>query len=191
MTELKVKKTLMQSLAAKTWWLVLLRGIAALLLGLVLSINPAATIMILVQFLGVYWFLDGLFTLIQSIKGRKIYKKWGWGVFVGIFSILASIVIISRPLASSILTVTFLAYFIAFWAMFFGILSIVTGIRLRKEISNEWSMVLNGLLSTLFGVVLLTSPIMSAMVMVWIVAIFSVVNGIVLIVLSFRVKKLG
>ena len=191
MAEEKVEKTLVQSLAAQTWWLVLLRGIAVLLLGLALLTNPAATVMILVQFLGAYWIVDGIFTLIQAIKGRKAAKNWGWGLFVGILSVLAGIVIFSRPLASAILTVTFLVYLIAFWAMFFGINSIVTGIRLRKEVSNEWSMILGGIITTLFGILLLVSPMMSAMTLVWIIAVFAVVDGIILIVLSFRVKKFG
>lgn len=188
---MKLRKTFIQSLASQTWGLVLLRGISAFLLGLVLLINPAATVIILVQFLAVFWVLDGIFTLVHAIKGCKHVNKWGWGVFVGILSILAGIVIFSRPLVSSILTVALLVYLIAFLAMFFGISGIATGIRLRKEISHEWSMILGGILSTLFGILLLSSPLMSAMALVLNVAAFSAINGIILIVLSFRVKKLG
>jgi uncharacterized membrane protein HdeD (DUF308 family) len=186
-----VEKTLLQSLASQTWWLVLLRGIAVLLLGIALLTNPAATVMILVQFLGAYWIADGIFTLVHALKGRKVAKNWGRGLFVGIPSIVAGLIIFSRPLASAILTVTFLVYLIAFWSMFFGINSIVTGIRLHKEVNNEWSMILGGIISTLFGILLLVSPMMSAMTLVWLIAVFALVDGIILIVLSFKVRKFG
>jgi uncharacterized membrane protein HdeD (DUF308 family) len=86
---------------------------------------------------------------------------------------------------------TFLIYLIAFWAMFFGINGIVTGIRLRKEVNHEWSMILGGFVSTLFGILLLVSPMMSAMTLVWLIAVFAVADGIILIFLSFKVKKFG
>ena len=72
-----------------------------------------------------------------------------------------------------------------------GIWSIITGIRLRKEISNEWSMILGGMLSAIFGILLMINPLVSAMTLVWLMGMFALAGGIILIVVSFRIRKLS
>ena len=106
--------TVLQQMCNDVWWLVLLRGITAILLGIMLFTSPAATVTVFIMFLGVYWFVDGVVTLIASIKGRKSLSNWGWGIIVGILGILAGVVVFSQPLASAVLTTTFLIYFLAF-----------------------------------------------------------------------------
>jgi uncharacterized membrane protein HdeD (DUF308 family) len=173
------------------WWVVLLRGIVILLMGILLVSRPLPTIIVLFYLLGFYWFFDGIFTLIESIRGRKSYKDWGWGVFVGIISALAGVVVFTQPYISAVIGVTFVIYLVAFMAIISGIWSIITGIRLRKEISNEWSMILGGALSALFGILLMMNPMVSAMTLVWIMGLFALIGGIGLIVVSFRIRKLA
>jgi uncharacterized membrane protein HdeD (DUF308 family) len=184
------KKALQQFFSA-VWWLVLLRGIAVFILGLLLLFRPGATILLFVQFLGAYWMVDGIFTLINSIKGRKTSPNWGWGIFVGILGIIAGLVVFSRPLATAILTIGLLVYFLAFMAIVTGVSSIITGIRLRKEISKEWSMILSGVLWTIFGILLFSSPAMATATLVWMTGVFALGGGIVIIIASFRMKKFG
>jgi uncharacterized membrane protein HdeD (DUF308 family) len=175
--------------ASRIWWLVLLRGILALLLGILLFTNTAATLTVIMMFLGAYWLVDGMFIITASIHGRKQNASWGWGIFVGILSILAGLVILLHPMLSAVFTTTFLAYFVGFMILISGISSIVTGFQLRKT-SGEWMMILGGILAVLLGVLLLFNPILSAMMLVFMLGAFSIVGGIVLIILSFRIRKL-
>ena len=180
-----------QQMFSDIWWLVLLRALTVGLLGILLITRPAATVTVMVIFLGGYWFVDGVFTIIESVRGRKHLQHWGWGLFVGILGVLAGIVVFSRPLATALLTTTFLVYFLAFAAMISGISSIVTGIRLRKKISNEWSMILGGLLYTIFGILLLSRPLASALVFVWTFGIFAIAGALILVILALKMRKVG
>jgi uncharacterized membrane protein HdeD (DUF308 family) len=145
----------------------------------------------MVIFLGGYWLVDGVFTIIESVRGRRRLQHWGWGLFVGIIGVPAGIVVFSRPLASALLTTTFLVYFLAFAAVVSGVSSMVTGIRLRKEITNEWSMILGGALYTIFGVLLLTRPLVSVLVLVWTFGILAIAGGVTLVVVALKMRKVG
>jgi uncharacterized membrane protein HdeD (DUF308 family) len=185
------QKGVLKELFSSIWWLVLLRGFVILLMGLLLIFRPVPTIIILVYLLGFYWFFDGIFTLIESIRGRKSNQEWGWGVFVGIISVLAGIVVFTRPYISAVIGATFVIYLIAILALISGIWSILTGIRLRKVVSNEWSMILGGVLTALFGILLMINPLVSAMTLVWLTGLFALIGGIALIALSFRIRSLA
>jgi len=185
------QKSGFKELLATIWWLVLLRGIVILLMGILLVSRPLPTLIVLVYLLGFYWFFDGIFTLIASIRGRKSHKDWGWGIFVGIISALAGVVVFTQPYISAVIGATFVIYVVAVMVLVSGIWSIITGIRLRKEISNEWSMILGGVLSAIFGILLMINPLVSAMTLVWLIGVFALAGGIILIVVSFRIRKLS
>jgi uncharacterized membrane protein HdeD (DUF308 family) len=177
-----------KKLFSTIWWLVLLRGLVILLMGLLLIFRPVPTITVLFYLLGFYWFFDGVFTLIKSIRARKSHKDWGRGVFVGIISMLAGVIVFINPYIGLFISAILLIYFVAFLALVSGIWSFITGVKLRKSISNEWSMILGGTLSVLFGILLMVNPIVSAITLVWLMGIFALIGGIGFIVLSFRLK---
>ena len=181
----------MRSFVSKIWWLVLLSGILVLGLGILLITKPMATLVILVHVLGIFWFIDGLFTLFEAIRGRKSHKDWGWGVFVAIISILAGLFVFLQPLAGAVVGMTFLIYLVAIMILISGVWSILTGIRLRRQIKNEWSMILGGFLYVIFALLLLGNPILSGMIIVWLVGLFALIGGISLIVFSFRLRHIG
>ncbi len=83
-----------------------------------------------------------------------------------------------------------LLYVIAFWAIFTGVAEIMYGIRVRKEVENEWTLILTGALSVLFGILLLIWPGAGMLSLVWLIAIFAILYGIALVALSFKVKKM-
>lgn len=124
-----------------------------------------------------------------SIKGRKEIQAWGWGIFTGILGVLAGIIILAQPAIGLVLTTTFLAWFLAIAALLYGINGIVTGIRLRKEIKGEWSMVIGGILSIIFGIVLMLNPLVSALTLVICIGVVAIIGGIVISVLAFTVRK--
>jgi len=182
---------LIQQFLASAWWIVLLRGITVLILGLLLVVNPGSTLMTIMIFLGAYWFVDGIFTIINSLKGGKAMKGWGWGILSGVLGIIAGLVVFSQPLAAAVLTQVFLIYFLAFTAIANGASSIVTGIKLRKEIKNEWTIVLGGILTVIFGILLLSKPLVGSVLFLWMLGIIAIVGGIAIISLAFKVKKMA
>lgn len=172
------------------WWLVLLQGIVALIFGWLMISRPGMSFAIFIQFIGAFWLIDGILTIVKSIEGRKHISGWGWGIVGGIFSILASIVIFINPVISAAFFSVFLIWFIGFAAIFAGIWSFVTGIRLRKEISNEWSMILGGLMGVAFGVlILVVDPVAQTVVLTIFLGFFALTGGIMQIISAFRVRR--
>ena len=179
----------LKQVASAIWWLVLLRGIAAVLLGILLFTNPDAILSVVIIFLGIYWVVDGIITLLASFTGREEHSNWGWGIFVGIISILAGLAVLSQPVLTAIFTAQFIVSLVGIIIIISGVSSIVTGFRLRKT-SGEWMMILGGVLGLILGLLLLMNPLFSALVFVNITAIFSIIGGFALIVMAFQVKKL-
>lgn len=185
------EKGLVQQFCSEAWWLVLLRGIALLILGGLLISKPGIAVLVLVQFLGVYFFVDGIFSVFTSIKGRKYMQGWGWGIFMGALEILAGIIVFGHPLASTILTTGFLVYCVAFVAILFGIFGIVTGVKVRKEVKGEWAMIIGGVLAIIFGLILIVNPTASVVVYLTIMGVLAVIGGIINIFASFKLRKIG
>ena len=180
----------LHQLASDIWWLALLRGIAAVLLGFFLLTNKAATVEVVLILLGIYWLVDGIITLLASFTGRKEMEGWGWGVFAGLISILAGMAILSQPLVTAAFSAKIIVSMIGIMIIISGLSSIVSGFRLRKT-SGETMMIGGGALSLILGLLLLFNPLFSAVVYINVLAVFSIIGGILLIVLSFRIKKLA
>jgi uncharacterized membrane protein HdeD (DUF308 family) len=139
---------------AKCWWLLLLRGIAAVLFGLLAFIWPGLTLVTLVLLYGAFALVDGVISLVAAFSGSvKPVPTW-WLVVVGLLGIAAGIVTFAWPGITAIL----LVLFIGAWALVHGIFEIIGAIQLRKEIDNEWMLILGGALSVLFGLIVLIAP---------------------------------
>ncbi len=173
---------------SELWRLILLRGISLLIIGIILLAFPLATLTVVLIIMGAWWLVDGIFTIVKSIKGRKKVKSWGLGIFTGFLGAVAGVIVLSQPALSAILTSSFLVWFLGISAFINGILGIITGLRLRKEIKNEWSMILGGIISIFFGIILLTSPFISALTIIKLIGIVALIGGITLFIISFKVK---
>jgi uncharacterized membrane protein HdeD (DUF308 family) len=169
----------MVRLMAQHWWVVLLRGIVAILFGLMAFAWPGLTIAVLVLFWGAYALVDGIFAVVAGIR-----SKWGSVIFLGLLGIAAGLVTLFWPAITAIA----LLYVIAFWALFVGMLQIVAAVRLRREIQGEWLWILSGILMVILGALLVVHPGAGALSVIWMIASFAVVWGILLIALSFRLK---
>src|SRR5215204_2564211 len=108
--------------AALPWWLVLLEGIFAAIFGFLLLIAPGATLLFLVQVLGFYFFIGGIFRLVSLFMDTSL---WGWKLFAGILGIIAGIVVVQHPLWSAIVVPTYLVYLIGFLAIFQGVVGLI------------------------------------------------------------------
>ena len=167
---------------ARRWWALALRGVIAVLFGLLTFFIPGVTLISLVLLFGFYAILDGIFDIVSAMKAPGHH----WPLLVeGIVGIVAGIVTFMWPG----ITAMFLLYLIAFWAILTGVLEIVAGIRLREVIANEMLLILMGVISTLFGILIIIFPGAGALaIIIWIGA-YAVVFGIILIVLAFRLRS--
>jgi uncharacterized membrane protein HdeD (DUF308 family) len=171
---------------AENWWLLLLRGIAAIAFGLLAFFWPGLTLLALVFMWGIYAIADGILALWAAIasKGGEIAPRW-WLAVVGIAGILAGALAFVWPGMTALI----LLMFIASWAIVIGVLQMWGAIRLRKEIEGEWLLGLSGLLSVAFGVIMFVQPGAGALAVVWLISWFAILAGCVYIALAFQLKK--
>ena len=170
---------------ANNWWLLLLRGIAAIVFGVLAFAWPGITILSLVFVYGAYALVDGVFSLYAAIRGGDGAAPRWWLAVVGVAGVLAGVISFANPP----LVALWLLLLIGAWAIVSGIFEIIGAIRLRKEIDNEWMLILHGVISVIFGVLLMTMPGPGALAMVWVIGAYSIVAGVILSVLAFRLKK--
>src|SRR5262245_39674851 len=170
---------------AQRWWLVLLRGIAGIIFGILAFAWPGVTLFALVILYGAYALVDGIIALIAAFTGgAKPVPTW-WLIVVGLAGIAAGILTFMWPG----ITAFVLIVFIGAWSIVHGIFEIVGAIKLRKEIDNEWWLILAGALSVLFGILVLAMPGAGALALIWVIGAYSIVFGILLVGLSFRLRK--
>jgi uncharacterized membrane protein HdeD (DUF308 family) len=170
---------------ARSWWLLLLRGVAGIAFGIVAFIWPGLTLVTLVLLYGAFALVDGVLSLIAAFTGgAKPLPTW-WLIVVGILGIAAGIVAFLWPG----ITAFALVMLIGAWALVHGIFEIIGAIQLRKEIDNEWLLILGGLLSVGFGILVLLAPGAGALGLVWAIAAYSIAFGILFVALALRLRK--
>jgi uncharacterized membrane protein HdeD (DUF308 family) len=172
---------------AKSWWLLCLRGIAAIVFGILVFISPGLTLVTLVLFYGAFALVDGALSLWAAFRGGvKLLPTW-WLFLAGIAGIAAGLLTFLWPGMTAVL----LVLFIGAWAFVHGVSQIIGAIQLRKEL-NEWTLILSsGIISVLFGAIMLIAPGAGALALAWMIAAYSIVFGIIFIALSFRLRKYG
>jgi uncharacterized membrane protein HdeD (DUF308 family) len=175
----------MLNLLARNWGWVMLRGVAALIFGLLTLFNPGISLVVLVIFFGAYAIVDGIFAIISALANRREERHWGALLVNGLISLAIGIVTFIWPG----ITAFALLYLIAAWALITGIMEIATAIRLREIIRGEWLLILAGALSILFGILLFVRPGAGALAVVLWIGAYAVVFGILLIVLAFRLRS--
>ena len=174
----------LRAMLGDSWWLLLLRGIAAIAFGVLAIFWPAITLISLTLLWGAYTLVDGVFALWAAISGRagaRMGARW-WLAISGVVSILAGLAAFFWPG----MTTFILLLFIGIWAVIIGVLTIWGAIQARKEIEGEWVLGLFGLLTIAFGLLLLFRPGAGALSLIWTIAGYSIFAGVLLIMLAFR-----
>lgn len=169
------------------WWVFLLRGLVAILFGVLALIWPQITLLTLVVLFGAFVLLDGIFSVIAGVTSRKENYYWWTLLFTGLLEIAIGLLTLFWPNVTGII----LLYLIASWAVIVGILDIILAIQIRREIKNEWMLIIDGVFSVLIGVVLFIFPAASAVALAWLIGLFAILLGIVFIILGFRLRKLA
>jgi len=171
---------------SSSWWAMALRGLAAILFGVLAFVWPRMTLTVLVFLWGAYALLDGVVAIAAGLKSHGEYKRW-WVLLVeGILSVLAGVVAFIMPGITALV----LLILIGAWAIFTGAFEIAAAIQMRKYITGEWLLALAGVASILFGVALLINPAVGALPVVWIIGAYSIVFGVLMVALCFKLKSL-
>ena len=172
---------------SKNWWLVAIRGIAAIAFGILAFIWPGITLLVLVYLFAAYALVDGISALLAIIRGEPEARRNGWALaIIGIAGIIAAIGTLIYP----DITAVVLLNFVAAWAIVSGIFQIAAAVRLRKEIEGELLMALSGVASIAFGALLIVFPGTGLLTLVWLVAAWSIVFGVILVALAWRLRNL-
>jgi uncharacterized membrane protein HdeD (DUF308 family) len=169
----------------KSWWALTLRGVAAIIFGILAIALPGVTLLVLVTLFGAYAFVDGIFSLIAAFRAAEHHLHWMALVAEGVLGILVGIITFFHPA----LTATVFVIFIAVWAVITGVLELVAAVRLRREIAGEILLVLSGIVSVVFGVLLFIAPLRGALAVVWILGIYALIFGALMVGLSLRLRS--
>lgn len=172
-------------LLARNWWLFLLRGILALAFGVVALFFPEAAFLSLVLVFGIFALVDGVFAIITAMTGGARSENWWWLVLEGVVGIIIGLLTIVQPGAMGIAWVLL----IAAWALVTGVFEIITAVRLRKEITGEWALILGGVISIIFGVLAGLYPSSGAVAIGFIVGFYAIMFGTLFLVLAFSLRK--
>jgi uncharacterized membrane protein HdeD (DUF308 family) len=168
------------------WWLLALRGLIAVAFGAAAFAWPAATLLSLVWLFGVFALLNGILSIVSAVKTPKGYPKPGGLIVGGILGVLVGLFAFFIP-GSTALGFVLL---IGAWAMLIGITEFVTAVKLRSIITDEWLLGAAGIASLLFGILLCIQPGIGALVLLWSLAAWSIVFGILLMIVAFRMRHL-
>jgi uncharacterized membrane protein HdeD (DUF308 family) len=172
-------------LLTHNWWLLALRGLAAVAFGVLAFVWPGITLLTLLFLFGAFALLNGVLAFVAALRAPKGYPRFGSLILEGILSVAAGAIALFVPG----ITALALLILIASWAIVSGFFEIVAAIRLRKVIRHEWTLALAGLASIAFGVIMIVQPAVGALALVWWIGAFMFAFGILLIALAFRLRR--
>ena len=171
---------------SRNWWLYAVRGLVAILFGILALTRPEQTVQALVLVFGAFALVDGAFAIFAGIASYRYFERW-WAVLLeGVAGVVLGLLTFFWPNITALV----LLYIIGAWALITGIFEIVAAIQLRRVITGEWMLILGGLLSIVFSVLLFVFPIAGAVSMIWVIGIYAVVFGISETIFAFRLYGL-
>lgn len=173
------------NLLARVWWLPLLRGIVAILFAVASFAWPGITLLTLILFFAAYAIVDGVFSLATAIRGSAVEHRW-WFAIAGVAGIAAGLAAFAWPR----LTGMTLVVIIGGWSIIRGVVEIAAGVALRKYLQGEWLLIVGGTISVLFGVALIAFPGTGALALLWLIAFWAFLFGVLMIAWAFWLRRL-
>jgi uncharacterized membrane protein HdeD (DUF308 family) len=168
----------------QNWWAWLIRGIAAVIFGILAWLWPGLTWITIAIFFGAYALVDGVFAIVATVRSAERQQPW-WPLLIeGIIGILIAAI----TFYDVRITIVALYLTIAVWAFLTGIFELVAAVQLRKIIANEIWLIIGGIASIAFGVLMLLYPIIAAIAIIYIIAAYAIVFGVIMIGFSFRLR---
>jgi uncharacterized membrane protein HdeD (DUF308 family) len=163
------------------WWLLLLEGIAAVIIGVLLLAETSATLYTIIVFVGAYWFVSGIIDLVMMFVD---HRQWGWKLFSGVIGIIAGLAVLRHPAWASVLVPTTLVWLLGFVGIVLGVASLV-----RSFMGGGWSAAILGVISILLGALLLFNTVAATQVLLYIVAIWAIIGGVFAIIAAFWIRS--
>ena len=176
----------MLPLLARNWWAVALRGVVAILFGILAIAVPGVTLGVLILLWGIYAVVDGILAIVSGVRAARRNERWGVLIVEGVADIIAGVIAVFLPVAAAIAFI----YLFAVWAFITGIIELAAAIRLRREIAGEWLLGLTGVLSILLGIYVAVFPGIGLLGLIWAIGVYAIVIGIMMLVLSFRLRRI-
>jgi uncharacterized membrane protein HdeD (DUF308 family) len=168
------------------WWVPVIRGISGIVFGIIAFAYPGLALATLVLLFGAWVLIDGVFRVVGATAGRASDPDWGFHLIIGILGILVGFLTFRAPG----ITALALIIYVAAWALMVGAAEIAFAVRLRKEMKGEWFLILMGVASIIFAVLLLWNPGPGALALLWLIASYAVVFGVLAIFFGFRLRSL-
>jgi uncharacterized membrane protein HdeD (DUF308 family) len=174
----------MASDLARNWWLLALRGGVGMLFGIGAFVWPGATLAALVIVFGAYVFVDGIFAVVTGMGMRRQLSLWWLVVLEGVAGIVLGLLTFRSPETAAIVVLTL----IAAWSIVTGIFEIATALRMRTLIANDWLMMLSGVVSIIFGILLIAQPGAGEIAIVWLIGAYALLFGLLTLMFAFRLR---
>jgi uncharacterized membrane protein HdeD (DUF308 family) len=168
------------------WWVPVIRGISGIVFGIIAFAYPGIALATLVLLFGAWVLIDGVFRIVGATAGRASDPDWGFHLIIGILGIVVGILTFRAPR----ITALALIIYVAAWALMIGAAEIALAVKLRREIKGEWFLILMGLASIVFAVLLLWNPGPGALALLWLIASYAIVFGVLAIFFGFRLRSL-
>jgi uncharacterized membrane protein HdeD (DUF308 family) len=175
----------MHALLARNWWALALRGVLAILFGLIALLMPGITLAVLVMLFGVYALIDGIFACIAAARTHDRAERGGALLIEGALGIIIGLLALVYPISTAMAVI----YLVAAWAVVTGILEIAAAVHLRRAIEGEWVLGLIGVISVLLGLLLFAVPGAGLLVWIWMIGAYALVFGVLLLALALRLRN--
>ncbi|MFK4446533.1 uncharacterized membrane protein HdeD (DUF308 family) [Caballeronia udeis] len=175
----------MDELLGRAWWMLMLRGAAGILFGLLALLWPGLTLLLLVVMFAAYALIGGIAAVSAAIRHRSIRKDWWIPLLLGLCTIAAGLIAVVAPGVTALVLIAVMGAN----AIVTGVLDVVTGIRLKRRGRTEWLLFVIGILSVLFGIFVLLAPGAGALALVWMISTYAIVTGSLLFVVSLAARN--
>lgn len=169
----------------RNWWMLALRGVLAIIFGLIAIVFPGIALLAFIYVFATYAIIDGIVAIIVAIGERVSLRRWGWVLFEGVLSIIAGLIAFVFPGITALV----LLYIVAAWAIVTGMMEIFTAYAIRPFVSREWPLALAGILSVVFGILLIIYPGAGLLSLLWLVGIYAILFGILFIIRAFQLRS--
>lgn len=175
-------KAILRSTPSAHWWVFLLEGIAAVLIGILLLTEPAATLVAITVFLGFYWLFIGVLELVRVFVDRSV--PWIWSLLIGILGIVAGVIVLNHPLLAAVILPATVVFYLGVLGVVIGVIEIIGGLT-----GGGLGSFILGAINLLIGVLLLSSPVMATLAVPFVFGVLLLIEGGALIIWAFRVRQ--